>query len=402
MGFLNNELFIALLNPAIALTLAAAFFLLWLHRRHRLHLAMVAVAYAGSAVGFLLQYFVLPVGLPVSRLLSALSFTVAVFALAGAIIARYGRKPPWGQIGLFGLGGIAAFSWFMFVEPDLTWRVFALNFAFGGIALVVAAELKTVSKGGAVERMVIALALLSAVNFLARPIVAMALYGPYQSYDGFHTSFYWTTAVLSHAVFSLLIALSLFTDEALVMMHKLHSDSLTDPLSDLLNRRGFETRASALIAACTRSRLPVALIVADLDRFKALNDRHGHPAGDRVIAEFAARLRTAAGSRAIAGRLGGEEFAVLLPMADLAAARLFAEAVRAVFSNAPIDGLPPEIRVTASFGVAARSGDESLAELARRADEALYHVKRGGRDGVRVSYQRAPEPLASEVLLRPA
>lgn len=397
---MDNELFIALLNPAIALTLAAAFFLLWLYRRHRLHLLMVAVAYAGSAMGFLLQYFVLPVGLPVSRLLSVLSFTVAVFALAGAIVARYGRKPSWGQMGLLGLGGIAGFSWFMFVEPDLTWRVFAINFAFGGICLVVAADLRALTQKGAVERMITALALLSAANFLVRPVLAMALFGPYHGYEGFYTSFYWTTAVLSHAVFSLLIALSLFTDEALVMMHKLHSDSLTDPLSGLLNRRGFEARASALIGACTRTNLPVALIVSDLDRFKALNDRHGHAAGDRVIAEFAARLRMAAGTRAVAGRMGGEEFAVLLPMADLAAARLFAEAVRAVFSNGPIDGLPPEIRVTASFGIAGRSGEESLAELTCRADEALYHVKRGGRDGVRVSYQHAPDMLPSAALLQ--
>jgi diguanylate cyclase (GGDEF)-like protein len=397
---LDNELFIALLNPAIALTLAAAFFLLWLYRRHRFHLLMVAVAYAGSAFGFLLQYFVLPVGLPVSRLVSVLSFTIAVLALAGAVIARYGRKPPWGQMGLLGLGGIAGFSWFMFVEPDLTCRVFAMNFAFGGICLVVAAELRALHGKGAVERMMIALALLSAVNFLLRPVVAMAVYGPYHTYDGFYTSFYWTTAVLSHAVFSLLIALSLFTDEALVMMRKLHSDSLTDPLSGLLNRRGFEARASALIEACGCTNLPVALIVADLDRFKALNDRHGHAAGDRVIAEFASRLKMAAGTRAVAGRLGGEEFAVLLPMADLAAARLLADAVRSVFSNGPIDGLPPEIRVTASFGVAARSGQESMAELTRRADEALYHVKRGGRDGVRVSYQHAPEILPSAALVQ--
>ena len=82
---------------------------------------------------------------------------------------------------------------------------------------------------------------------------------------------------------------------------------------------------------------------------------------------------------------------MLLPMADPAAARLFAEAVRTVFSAEAIDGLPREVRVTASFGIAARSGDESLADLTRRADEALYHAKRGGRDSVRVSYQRAPE-----------
>jgi diguanylate cyclase (GGDEF)-like protein len=98
--------------------------------------------------------------------------------------------------------------------------------------------------------------------------------------------------------------------------------------------------------------------------------------------------------------MGGEEFAVLLPMADPAAARLFAEAVRTVFAAEAIDGLPREVRVTASFGIAARSGDESLAELTCRADEALYHAKRGGRDGVRVSYQRVSEPLVSDRFLR--
>ena len=85
---------------------------------------------------------------------------------------------------------------------------------------------------------------------------------------------------------------------------------------------------------------------------------------------------------------------MLLPLADPAAARLFAEAVRTVFSAEAINGLPREVRVTASFGVAARSGDESLAELMRRADEALYQAKKGGRDSVRVSYQRAPETPA--------
>jgi diguanylate cyclase (GGDEF)-like protein len=397
---LENEVFTALLNPSIALTLAAAFLLLWLYRRERFHLAMIAVAYAGSAVGFLLQYFILPGGLPSTKLASNLSFTIAVLALAGAATARYGRKPPWGQMGLLALGGLAAFSWFMFVDPNLTWRVLSINFAFGGICLVVAAELSKVRKGRAVVGAMVAIALLGAANFLVRPVVAMALDGPHYSYEGFYTSFYWTTAVLSHAVFALVIALALFTDEALEIMHRLHSDSLTDPLSGLLNRRGFETKAAAMIESCARMRLPVSLVVADLDHFKALNDRYGHAAGDRVIAEFAARLGMAAGTRAVAGRIGGEEFAVLLPMADLASAWLFAEAVRAAFSNGPVDGLPPEIRVTASFGVAARSGDESLADIVRRADEALYHVKRRGRDGVRVSYQYEPEIPQSAALLR--
>jgi diguanylate cyclase (GGDEF)-like protein len=303
---------------------------------------------------------------------------------------------------VFGFGGLAAFSWFMFVQPDLNWRVLSVNFAFGGISLIVAAEVRAVANRGPVERLIIVLATLCGLNFIVRTLMIMVLYGPYTSYDGFYTSIYWTSALLSHAVLSLLIALSLFTAEALDLVRSLRSESLTDPLSGLLNRRGFEARASALLDMCGPTKLPVALVVADLDRFKALNDRHGHAAGDRVIAGFAEHLRAAAGTRAVAGRMGGEEFAVLLPMADPAAARLFAEAVRTVFSATAIDGLPREVRVTASFGIAARSGDESLADLTRRADEALYHAKRGGRDGVRVSYQRAPESLPSEASPRSA
>lgn len=401
-GFLDTGLFISLLNPAIALTLASAFFLFWIYRRERAYLVMLVAAYMGSAMGFLLQYFTLPVGLAATKLFSNIFFTLSAFCLAGAIVARYGRPIPWKAFAVLGFGGLAAFSWFMFVHSDLTWRVLVMNFAFGGISLLVAAEVRAVPNRGPVEKIMIVLALLSGVNFFVRTLGAMALHGPYASYDGFYTSLYWTTALLSHAVLSLLIALNLFTAEALDLLKTLRSESLTDPLSGLLNRRGFETKAAALLEMCAPAKLPVALIIADLDRFKALNDRHGHAAGDRVIAEFAARLRAAAGSRAIAGRLGGEEFGVLLPMADPAAARLFAEAVRTVFSGEAIEGLPREVRVTASFGIATRSGDESLAELTRRADEALYHAKRGGRDSVRVSYQRAPENLPGEALLRSA
>jgi len=159
----------------------------------------------------------------------------------------------------------------------------------------------------------------------------------------------------------------------------------------LLNRRGFEVKAAMLLEQCAKGKLPVALVIADLDRFKTLNDRYGHAAGDRVIVEFSGLLKTAAGARGVAGRLGGEEFAVVLPLADPAAARLLAEAVRALFAAEPIQGLPTDVRVTASFGVAARCGEEGLGSLMRRADEALYHAKTHGRDSVRVSYERTPE-----------
>jgi len=88
----------------------------------------------------------------------------------------------------------------MFVDPDLTWRVLVMNFAFGGISLLVAAEIRAVPSRGPVEEILMVLALLSALNFFARTLVSIALHGPYVTYDGFYTSVFRTTALLSHAV----------------------------------------------------------------------------------------------------------------------------------------------------------------------------------------------------------
>jgi diguanylate cyclase (GGDEF)-like protein len=239
---------------------------------------------------------------------------------------------------------------------------------------------------------------LSGLNFIVRTLVVVIAHGPFPSYDGFYGSSYWMTALLSHALLSLLTALSLFTAAALDVMRTLKAETHTDPLSGILNRRGFEERATQLLDQCGKAGFPVALVLADLDHFKALNDRHGHEAGDRVIADFAAKLRSATGARGAAGRIGGEEFAVLLPLSDLGAARVFAEAIRTFYSAGSIDGLPPGTRVTASFGVAARSGREGLTPLMRRADEALYKAKKNGRDGVRLSYERPEATFVAEQL----
>ncbi|MBB6409550.1 GGDEF domain-containing protein [Mesorhizobium sangaii] len=395
---MDTGLFIALLNPTIALALGAAFLVLWSYQRHRPYLAVLATSYGLSAVGFLLQYFTLPFGTQLTKLTSNICFTVAGCCLSSAIIHRYGRKVPYVGIGVLAGGGLASFCWLLFVAPDLTWRILAMNFAFGGISLLVAAELRPVRRNGPTENILFVLSLLSGLNFFVRTLVVVIAHGPFTSYDGFYASSYWTTALLSHALLSLLIALCLFSAAALDVMKALKTETYTDPLSGLLNRRGFEERGMQLLRHCATARFPVALVLADLDHFKALNDVHGHAAGDRVIADFAAKLRLAAGTRGVAGRIGGEEFAVLLPLSDLAAARLFAEAVRTVYSAGQVDGLPAGTKVTASFGVAARSGDEALEPLMRRADDALYKAKKNGRDSVRLSYERpetmfVPEPL---------
>jgi diguanylate cyclase (GGDEF)-like protein len=161
--------------------------------------------------------------------------------------------------------------------------------------------------------------------------------------------------------------------------------SETDTLSGLLNRRGFERRADAAMASAIDQRLPVSLVIADIDHFKSVNDTYGHAAGDNVIAAFAAFLGTAASDHHVAGRIGGEEFAIILPGTNLTAARLFAEGARSALAAMPVEGLPEDRRVTASFGVAELLPGEGTSSLMRRADAALYQAKNDGRDCVRIS-----------------
>ncbi|OQM77162.1 GGDEF domain-containing protein [Manganibacter manganicus] len=382
---MDTGLFLALLNPSIALVLAAAFGALWAYQKNRSYLAVLAIGYVATAIGFLLQHFVQPLGLKASQIASSLAFMVAVCLISGAIVSRYRNRLPLVGIGIAASVGAALYGWFMFVDQDLIRRILVLNFAFGAISLVVAAELWGVRKRGPAETVLLVLSLLASMNFIVRTLIVLKIEGPIGDHQGFLHSTYWTTAMLSHAVLTLMLALCLFTAAALDVVAALRSDSHTDALSGLFNRRGFEEQALEALARCAPTGLPVSLVLADLDHFKAVNDSFGHAEGDRVIANFAGVLRRVAGTQGIPGRIGGEEFAVLLPLADLAAARLFAETVRAGFGLSESGGM----RVTASFGIAMLSHDEPLHRLMQRADDALYRAKQSGRDGVRVVYERS-------------
>lgn len=159
----------------------------------------------------------------------------------------------------------------------------------------------------------------------------------------------------------------------------------TDMLSGLLNRRGFEAAARTLLAATRRKARGVALVLLDLDHFKAINDRFGHPAGDRVLQGVAQRIGQAIGRRDIFARIGGEEFALILTDVDAQAAACAVEVLRRQVETMTPD-LPEPCSITASFGVAVSAdGNETLSDLLLRADRALYRSKETGRNRVTVA-----------------
>jgi diguanylate cyclase (GGDEF)-like protein len=165
-----------------------------------------------------------------------------------------------------------------------------------------------------------------------------------------------------------------------------------DHLTGAWSRRAFFGRAERVHADAVRTGGPLSLLIFDVDHFKAINDTHGHAVGDRVLADLVARTGTVLRGDACA-RLGGEEFAVLLPDADADAAVHLADELRRTLERAVVAGAgDAPVRYTISVGVASLDDGESLASLLQRADAALYAAKRGGRN--RVVDARAAEDAA--------
>ena len=134
---MNTGIFIALLNPSIALVLAVACLLLWFYQKTRPYMAVLAAGYAATALGFLLQHFELPIGFYPTKFVSNVFFVTAGVLVSSAIVSRYQRPVPYALFLLLAGAGLAGFLWFMVVDPSLTWRIYAMNFALGGMAFVV-------------------------------------------------------------------------------------------------------------------------------------------------------------------------------------------------------------------------------------------------------------------------
>lgn len=159
----------------------------------------------------------------------------------------------------------------------------------------------------------------------------------------------------------------------------LAEQATTDPLTGIANRRRLDDELGRLTAQSRRYGQPLSVVLIDLDLFKAVNDHYGHEIGDQVLIETVRRLAATVRDADLLGRWGGEEFLLLAPNTDHAAANALAERCRQAIAEAP---MPSAGEVTASFGVATHAADDDSRSLMRRADLALYTAKAEGRDRV--------------------
>ncbi|HZG32856.1 MAG TPA: GGDEF domain-containing protein [Sphingopyxis sp.] len=387
--------FVLGINMAIAAIFAIAFGVVAATNRGASGARWLAAGYGMGIVDIVLEFLLTqqvdptPVGVGIF-----LVFLLAqTFCLIG-VAHHYRVAPPWRPMAAIWCLTILAVPLLFSMPYGSSLRLALYQLPYFAMQALFAFVLWRSRRRQALDLLLFALQIVAALLYLAKPAIA-TLVGRADAPQGYMDTTYAAISQSGSMVTLIAIALVLL----LVMMRdtaaEMAARSETDVLSGLFNRRGFDTRAEAALARARRLGEPAVLIAADLDHFKAINDSFGHAAGDGVIAAFARLLCERMPPDAIVGRLGGEEFVVFLPGANLAEGRAGAEAVRVAFAGATPAETGIAQRVTASFGVAQLMPDDSLFDLARRADAALYRAKAGGRNRVGTTLaELSPAPPA--------
>ena len=272
--------------------------------------------------------------------------------------------------------------WFTYVEPSLHWRVVLIP---GLLAVLAGSNARAIFRvggpGSAIPTVTAAVFAIGTVllvgrslNELLAPLPAGALFD---------------TSVANFACFGLLGLLPVLTTVGFLLMCtersqlELERAARLDYLTGICNRRAMQDLAQRAIASSRRHGTPLALMIIDVDHFKRINDQLGHQGGDRALVEAVSRIRDSLRSEDLVGRLGGEEFVVLMPNTDAQSALAAGERIRTAFTVQAMNIDGQALPVTVSVGVAVmQAEDQQFSQLLRRADHAMYAAKAAGRNRV--------------------
>lgn len=386
---MNNAHLLGLINPAIALLFCLTFLVLWSRQRHRRAILAFAVSYGCVGTGFLISHLTPGwTGLLNMFVLDSIYLAGAAFLVWG-MCARANVKPEFTKlvaiatVGMFIILTVAALGFSYNVS------LLVVNFVIGGVMLFGCWKIRGKAYLGGVEALVFWAVFAAGIQFWLRSGVTLTM-ETVQAGNAYRDSMYWAILNASVAIGSIVVALSLIAACATDVIRELRKVSETDLLTGLRNRRAFDPEVQNALEKSARAGLPVSLVILDIDHFKQVNDAYGHQLGDKVIARLGEIIRDTPRKSDISGRLGGEEFAVLLWNADLANARLFAEGLRSAFAEMRLEGMPRKQSFTVSLGVAQREENEAFDDLYKRADTALYRAKNNGRNRVECDAVHTP------------
>lgn len=294
------------------------------------------------------------------------------------------RKPSWALVVGAVILGTACLAWLLWVRPSYTGRLIWMSAILAVLYGVAGGRL--LRHGGRNTAFLGAMFLIQATSAAVRCVTSFV--------SSLASTGYFVSDLIQTLYFGVSELMTLMVTVGFVMAAtsrlrlQLEQQSATDHLTGLLNRRAFANVHGIEHQRIKQLGDTLALLIIDLDHFKDINDRHGHGMGDRVLVDFSERIASRLAAPGYFARLGGEEFAVLLPGADATAAYVQADRIRRLVEQRANAALPP---YTCSIGIACLPGfDATLERLSHVADAALYRAKSGGRNRIEPPDPRVP------------
>jgi len=376
---LHDRFFFALVNPIVALLFAAGFSLIWFRWREYRHLPTLSLAFLCLGVAFIFYDFKLLVWPDEVNIGANILYTATVSLACSSALMRKNQPAPILLFLLFVALGTLPFAWFLLVEPSLKGRIVVMSMIFAAITSTTFYRLWREPDKTPADKLFafgVGLAFFIAIGRPSLVITGiLAIDGP----AGFGSSDYWVSIRAFTPIMSFIIATLFVVAMGLDVINHLKGQADRDYLTSLLNRRGFEVAgANAVQLDFVQSRQP-AMLVADIDDFKKVNDTFGHKIGDAVIAAVAAVL-SHHGRAVLTARMGGEEFALYYNQVSRSQLQDIARSIRGELASLRVPGLPNDYPVTLSIGLHVSYSYEPLADMMGRADQALYKAKREGKD----------------------
>jgi diguanylate cyclase (GGDEF)-like protein len=365
--------------------LAVIFWIAWRSYERHAHALTWSITFAVVTIQRI-------VNLAGARFPDRASYWVAVNALGLAALTlalvghrqRAERRPLWGRLALAAMAVELAIAWFTYGHPHVGLQM-AIQPIYGGLVIgwvaIILYRHRTrptpAEVGAAGAHFVFGL------SQLAAGVVALGQGATGKSrYLDLYLQINYLVMPAAFVAMGLFVVFILASD----MAERMRQLAVTDPLTGLLNRRGFREAAERAIAQALRAGQPVSVVLADIDRFKSINDTYGHAVGDAGIRALADHMRRGRRAADLVARIGGEEFVALLPNTGADEALSLADRIRCELRSAGLAPSQRRIDLTASFGVATVDhGTTRLDDLLTAADKALYRAKEGGRDRVELA-----------------
>ncbi len=373
-----REQILGLITPMMAMVFVVVFLVLWRRGRMGNYVLAFAASYLFFGFGFVATHVLDPGQWYVFHLTQLFYSLGSACAVWGAA-RRMGQRVSLGGLAIVYFLSAATLAVAVAMSPETEPRLHIVNSGYAVMFLMGTMAMLQAQRRTAIDTLVVVLFAVSSAQFLIRPVLTLLLAGGSEA-SVYRESIYYSVLSVAVTIQSLMTAVTLVGACLYDQIQAVREQAEIDGLTGLRTRRAFEQDVVELLEKAKQEYLPVSLVVADIDHFKAVNDVWGHQIGDHAIARFGEVIRATIRDTDIAGRIGGEEFCILAWNCDEEAAVTMAERIRRKFAEVQIKGMPDDHRLTASFGAAGRGEGEGYGKLFARTDSALYRAKDAGRN----------------------